>query len=357
MVTRQLAGAARERRPVRAGAAGALPRQLSSMVRRRRRWPWVVVGVLAVGLVTVAALPALLRAGIVHALEADHAYVAKLERVQLERSGVRLVGLEVTAREDGAAVAQVPELAVRWSWRSLVAGPVRLQLSLTRPELSLRQKAGGRRGEGQAWRERLARARPLVVERLDVQGGTVRLPGKVLRQPVVLRDLVVEATGLSNRPGPAGELPARVEATARVGQAGRVALDLRAAPMEVPVAASLSLEGTALPVPPALEALEQQLGGKAGAATLALEATVRDGSYDGHVALAVAGPEAPPGQGGVLGLLHGRLGKLGTRALGEAGSRVAERSAHFSGKVPADASPTQVLAQVLAEALSRLAPG
>jgi hypothetical protein len=254
-------------------------------VRDRRRVAALVAAALgAVGL-WLAAAPPVARAVVV-ALASDERLAASLDRATVGwlTGELRLEGLTLTRRADDEVVLAAPEARADVSLRDLLQGRLRLAVVVRGATIAL---APGAAPDAATLGARLARAPPLVIERLVLEDATVRVRPGPRGDGVVLRDVQVDASRLPSRRVRETEQPTEVTLTARVGEDGEIRARLRGDLLASEPRFDLKLHGVRVPL-----ALAAAPAGETG--TVDLAARARGGRFSGE---AVAEVDADHGPG------------------------------------------------------------
>ncbi len=184
--------------------------------RRRARVWWITGGVLLCLLVGAAFLAPLVIANRIEARLASR-FGTDVEigdvDIELTAPGVIVEGVAFTAR--GVIDVELPEVAVRWSWLTILSGA---PPAVAVREPHLRVRIDPRKPPEPQDRQpvSLAGFRSVHVER-----GSVTVELQTLHEPVNIEVSDIEVT-LRNTALPSTELTAKLEASARIGPTGRL---------------------------------------------------------------------------------------------------------------------------------------
>ncbi|WP_373049234.1 DUF748 domain-containing protein [Vulgatibacter sp.] len=265
---------------------------------------------------------------------------------------VTLRDLRIEDTSSGQALLQAPEVAVDVALGSLPFGTIHVEsVQVPGATLDLTGDQAQRERWMQARRERFAEAPPVHVARVEAKGATVRLSAEQLGEDAVLAPTDLVATDLGNRPG-AGKLPTTAHITATVEPGGLLRATFRTDPASDRPIFALDLQGTNLP----LELVGQQLGLEVtgGRASLDLQASLREGAYEGEVQVDLENVELEE-KGGFLGGLKAEVAEQGAGAA--EGLGLLESESSFSGTIEdPDATLGSALRIVLKKALQEAAP-
>lgn len=268
---------------------------------RNRRVPWYRRARYAVPAAVVAALVVLRLCLPAIVLREVNAKMSEMENfrgrvdgigISLWRGAYQLRGVKLDKWAEGKRYpffrAPLVDLAV--SWRPLLHGSVVGKVRAYRPVLILVKRAEKAKPPSRAEKDELKaasdRVMPLRVDHLSVYDGEIRYQDPEASPPVeiALSSVAAEATGLTNERDEGGPLPARVSVTALCFGTGKLALDIKAAPLADQPTFELkeTLDGVSLPALNDFFQAYAKVKVKSGEFELYTELAAKDGGFSGY---------------------------------------------------------------------------
>lgn len=198
---------------------------------RRRRWPWVLLALLVLGVVLRLALQPLVEREVNRRLDRMGDYHGEVAGIDLHlwRGAYTIEGLRIVRRNAKAPpLLDAPRLDLSVSWRALLDGGIVASADFERPEINFIDGSLRDNGGGVDWRDKLESLMPIRLDEVRVREGTVRFRNPASKPRVNLEATQFDGTvtNLTNvREG--GQRPATLEATA--GLLGSAPLEVKAA--------------------------------------------------------------------------------------------------------------------------------
>ena len=256
--------------------------------RARRRWPWVVLALLAVLVALRVALPSVIEREVNARLDRMGEYHGELAGIDLHlwRGAYTIEGLRIVRRNAKAPpLLDAPRLDLSVKWRALLEGGIVANATFHRPEINFVDGSLRDNGGGVDWREQLESLMPFRLDEVRVRDGVVRFRNPASKPRVNLEATQFNGvvTNLTNVRG-SGERPASLEATAKV--LGSAPLDIKAAfdPYESLRDFRLDFKATGIDLTRANDFLQAyaKLDAESGSGDFVMQLDVKDGRITGY---------------------------------------------------------------------------
>jgi hypothetical protein len=279
-----------------------MPAQVENPVRsapvvrhHRRRWPWVFLAIVVVGLVTARLmLPSFIKSAINRRLDAIPAYHGHVDDVALSlyRGAYTMTGLQLDKREAGETrpFLAVESIDFSIAWRELLHGKVVSEITARRPKLNFVQGATKETSQldfDRRWQDVIHDLFPVEITHFTVTGGEIHFVALERKPPVdiFLRNVHVEARGLRNRPDLDQKDPmATILIAATTPGDGQLALSSELEPLAPQARFHLKMKIEKLSMPAVNQFLLAygNVDVSAGVFTGYLEMVARNGHYEGY---------------------------------------------------------------------------
>ena len=139
--------------------------------RARRRWPWVVLALLAVLVALRVALPSVIEREVNARLDRMGEYHGELAGIDLHlwRGAYTIEGLRIVRRNAKAPpLLDAPRLDLSVKWRALLEGGIVANATFHRPEINFVDGSLRDNGGGVDWREQLESLMPFRLDEVRV---------------------------------------------------------------------------------------------------------------------------------------------------------------------------------------------
>jgi hypothetical protein len=208
-------------------------------VSRRRRWPLILLGAVAVLVAALAITLAYIDEPLRRQVEARVNAQLKGYKVTIGELDLQPLGLAVElenvtmvqTKRPKPPMAYLPRWRTSVQWRALLSGALVADVEFDRPELYITQSQGEAEAadptkmEDHGWQDAVESVYPLKINEVTIRNGSVTYYDESKLPPVTIRDLYVNASDIRNVRSRPGQFPSSFTAKCTIQDSGHLAVD------------------------------------------------------------------------------------------------------------------------------------